>query len=355
MVSPSVISERLGRIGGGLLDAAPSIGLNSLGPLGIGIEQFRNRGKKEPAAPAPAAPVASPTVGPTAGAPPNPAYSGDFLAWQENFLRTLMANPPERSDFPPGPDGDADFQDEKMTWQSDFQTALGLYSEFKSLQVGMIPIGDGRYMSQAEFNNLSPQDQQRVQAIAQNYNTALQNDYDKLMTDYGIAEWTLKDSARRNDNDVLRSQSLDQIERQLSGMQESRSRSRQVEDVLASQQGWAVPNGQTSFTPQDFGGATANAARYAGLAPTDQLLNFTGTRTVDPAGMMAGYDQMLGVGGPLANIPTPTLSAPTPRFPTPLPPALFPVPGQTQTAPQMQQQRFALPAPGLLFEPGPVG
>lgn len=150
-------------------------------------------------------------------------------------------------------------------------------------------------------------------------------------------------------------QASTEIDRILSGQQESRARA----DLITSSQQAAAPYGTTggksSFTGADLGAGATATLRQLGHANPGQAeaIRFPGTITMDPARLMAEGDAALGVDRPLPEIPQISVSdADIPRAPrlsgtssVPLPQLTGPKGVPTiQLTPELLARLFGAPA-----------
>lgn len=91
------------------------------------------------------------------------------------------------------------------------------------------------------------------------------------------------------------------INRTLGGLGESRARASFIADFKAKMAPWQTAPGKSSFSANDLG--FSFLAKMIGMDPSQAMLNYTGTETVDPAALMSTFDQQLGVTGELPRIP----------------------------------------------------
>lgn len=311
------------------------------------------------------------------GTPINPDTGQPFTPSEvmSRTFQALASDPPDPSQF----QDMFEYTQAFDQWASSLQSVMDIRKGLAEFDYGAIPLGDGRFITQDDFNKLDPATQQRVSALAAQQNADITNKYNKLVNDFGLSEWQTQSAVDTANNQALsqnfrdqlaaqtqkidigkanQQTSLYQIDRALQGMTEARARAGFVEDSLASQQGWAVPDGKTSFTSAELGPSFSAIAEAMGQSPNVPMLNFTGTRTQDPGGLLNQFDTAMGVQGPIPQVrelpdfgPVPTPQNPTlttgkPNFlPYAVPPQLPPLfsTARMPSTPQ-QMQAGAVPA-----------
>ena len=258
------------------------------------------------------------------------------------------------------------YSDDLVLWQGAYASAFDTVKLQQEMNAGLVRMEDGTIVSQADFDRLDPTAQAQVQARFIQQQRDLDNSWADLVNSLGLTEFQTRQDVAFKEND-LRSNNFQnrmdefktrlgldemnqntavrQVDRQLSGLQESRGRATLIQDALDKAAGWAT-GGKTSFTPADFGQAMSVIAQFGGIAPDMPFLKFPGTRRVDPAALLTAQDEALGVTGQLPQIPNLLTSAsgipsspqllamPTnvPSFIRPTPPVQLPVP--TASPPQ---------------------
>lgn len=336
-------------------------------------------------APAPAPPPPDPPAVPEQGSPSTTLQDSDLLALTqgnvipflttmiEHGAREIMAGGPQRSDYA----SQFDYETAQAEYvasapQQQLQNWFTLLGQAQDLAGGQLKLGDGTVITTDMLNSPDPAVATQMKQAWDNRNKALLQGYNDAVTKAGMDQWKINTdtvaigndarqatftnsvtAARENMNwDTLNlSQASDAINRELSGMQESRQRA----DLKAQSALKAAPyatGGKTDFTGADFGGLGVEAARMAGLQPNDVAIRFPSTVTIDPGADMAAMDARLGVGqGPLPSVPMiaprPTFSQPVmqgapapPMLATPVQPTYAPPPA---AAPPMLAQRPMTP------------
>lgn len=242
------------------------------------------------------------------------------------ILQSVLSNAPKPSDpkYASQADPQTAYMNDYLVWQQMLGQAVTVSKSIQDMQAGYVDLGGGKIITQAQFDKLSPQDQAMVAAQYAQNNAKTTNDYNQMLNQLGLSQYQAQSTANANNNAALSQNFQNQlsafntqitlgqanqdtavkgIARQLQGMQESRARADTVTSAMQAAAPLASPSGQTSFSANDLGSAAAGLARLGGANPSLPLLNFTGTRTVNPAGLMAASDQALGVGGALPTIP----------------------------------------------------
>jgi len=281
---------------------------------------------------------AAPTpAGGTAATPPagTPAAGGQKpMTLSEGFsahVNALLKTPINPSDYrkPDGSFDTAAYGAAMSDYNLTLTDALESQRQAQQLQIGIIEVPDGNGGT-VILDVHDPAVERDPQLAAQmatyfaNQDRDLQNKWTMTLhelelDDYAgaVAATNLANSnASRAFQDALglvherlalgqadQETAVKEIERQLSGMQESRARASEAETQLSAAAGWASPMGKTAFSAGDLGAGVAGLARFGGLDASAPLLQFSGTRTTDPLGMMAQQDAQLGVTGQLAKIP----------------------------------------------------
>ena len=134
-----------------------------------------------------------------------------------------------------------------------------------------------------------------------------------------------------------------EIDRFLSGLQESRGRAGLIADAQRSAIDYGTSNGKTDFSPSDLGSAFESMAGTLGLDPNAPLLSYSGTTTLNPRQDMADYDRQFGVTGQIPG--TPSLVTQPGDIPS-IPPWQLP---------QQQANPNATSIFGTMNQPGPPG
>lgn len=252
----------------------------------------------------------------------------------EQVLDYLSANPPKQSDFT----DPEEYSFAMTTWLEQVSAAGQALQQFQMAALGFTTGPDG---SLIPYTSLDPQTKAYVDTVNENAWAKAMNDFqltnydidkDRVQTDLGNITNRFNSLISLDNANI--SQANSAIARMLSGLGESRSRASLIADTQLAAAPWASPNGQTSFNAADLGGSIGMAwAQALGLDPNQSILNYTGTTTIDPAGVMAMYDNQFGVTGALPDIPSlltglgdvpgaPSLpNAPSLLAPSPLPPA----------------------------------
>lgn len=259
---------------------------------------------------------------------------GQRTSIMEQALNYLSANPPKQSDFE-SPD---EYSFAMTTWLEQVTAAGQALQQFQMASLGFTQGPDG---SLIPYTSLDPQTKAYVDTINENAWAKAMNDFqltnydmakDRVQTDLGNITNRFNSLLALDGANI--SQANSAIARMLSGLGESRSRASLIADTQLAAAPWASPSGQTSFNASDLGGSIGTAwAQALGLDPSQSILNYTGTSMIDPAGVMAGYDNQFGVTGALPDIPSlltglgdvpgaPSLpNSPSLIAPSPLPPA----------------------------------
>ena len=290
-----------------------------------------------------------------------PGQDADMKALLEGqmipVLETLLGHAvqaytqgPDRADFTVvDPDGTEYFNAEG--YSSALKDSLDAVTKIatqlnqaRKLGTGTIELGDGTLITSEMLNSSDPAVAAQARAEFENRSREVFNGYNKLMNETGLAQYEVDLNAATFENDRRAkefnsavdsvqagldwdktniSRTADVINRELSGMQESRARADLATEALLKAAPWATTPGKTSFTGEDFGGGVSALVRQAGGNPGVPLINFPTTVNIDPAALMAQGDAALGVGqGPLPGVPELT----TPRGAVPLAPSYMPGP-----------------------------
>ena len=216
------------------------------------------------------------------------------------------------------------YQDDYADWLENYKQALTVAQLQEEMGAGLTRMQDGTIVSQADFAMLDPAAQAQVQARQAQVQIDLDNAWADIVNTYGLTEFQTKqgaiqsENARRSTEFQNRMSEFDtrlgldqmnqdtaakQVDRQLSGMQESRGRAGLIQDAMDKAAGWATSGGKKSFTPADLGEAMKVIAQFGGIGANTPFLNFTGTRTIDPQALLTAQDEALGVSGQLPQIP----------------------------------------------------
>lgn len=94
-----------------------------------------------------------------------------------------------------------------------------------------------------------------------------------------------------------------EIDRFLSGLQESRGRAGLIAEAKKEQRMYGTAPGKSSFSYADLGAGFAAEAKRMGIDPNSPLVNYGGTVNLDPQGDMANYDSQFGVTGAIPGMP----------------------------------------------------
>lgn len=285
--------------------------------------------------PKPGAPGTVPQKPADATIPPSQVLSAALAA--------ATANPPQLTD--PDIKGDMPSYRAALTeWQGLIGKLTTTLAAQQQVELGIATLPDGTLIDTHDPRvQRDPNLQSQLAAAFADQDKKAMDAYYGILNDLDLKDYASKTAATNVNNQALsqgfqnalsaitqkvsigeanQNTAVRDITRQLSGMAESRARASETEDELLKTQGLAGPAGKTAYGPGDFGAAGEAAARYAGLprGPGNSVLNFTGQRTVDPAGLMAAGDQALGVTGALAQIPglgvdqSQVPTAPTPQL-----------------------------------------
>lgn len=239
--------------------------------------------------------------------------------------KEIMAGGPQRSDF----NSDQTYQDALSAWDpgqaaKDLASMTSLLLDAQAAAQKRYQLPDGTLITSEMLNNADPSVASQARSVMENRNRTLFNGYNDLMNKAGLDQWkvdlegaTFQDTQRQaqftNDVTAARegmnwdtlnlSRASDAINRELSGMQESRQRADLNTKTALAAAPYAT-GGKTEFSPADVGALGVEAGRMAGLRPNDVAIRYPGTVTVDPAGDMAAMDAKLGVGqGALPAVP----------------------------------------------------
>lgn len=111
-----------------------------------------------------------------------------------------------------------------------------------------------------------------------------QLDINKLQADIAAGRLTLD-------------QAIHQLNQRMQGAQESRQRAQFVSDEMDRAARWAPTEpGKSAYTGNDLG-AVGGMLAQRGIDPNATVAQYGPTRTVDPMGLLAQYDEQFGVGG----------------------------------------------------------
>lgn len=301
--------------------------------------------------------------------------NGDMIPMLENLLgyayEEYIKPPPQQGDFTDSTYSDGtpytaaeQWADAVYAWNEGAQDRLDAVTKIASqlnqarkLGTGSIELGDGTLITQEMLNSSDPTVAAQVRAEYENRAREVFNSYNQLMNETGLAQYQVDLSATSVENDRRAKEfesaldafdsgldwdkanigrTADVINRELSGMQESRARADLTTQALLSAAPWATTPGKTDFTAADMGGGVEALARQGGIPAGVPLIRFPTTVNIDPQALMAQGDAALGVGqGPLPAVPDLT----TPRSAVPLaptymqgpaaPPLSMPVPPTT--------------------------
>lgn len=265
----------------------------------------------------------------------------------QHAVNGYLAPPPKREDYEDEYEylGAAELYNAGAGDRLDAVTKIATQlNQARKLGTGTIELGDGTLITQEMLNSSDPAVAAQARAEFENRSREVFNGYNKLMNETGLQQYEVDLSAATFENDRRAkefnsavdsvqagldwdktniSRTADVINRELSGMQETRARADLATEALLKAAPWATTPGKTSFTGEDFGGGVSALVRQAGGNPGVPLINFPTTVTIDPQALMAQGDAALGVGqGPLPQVPELT----TPRGAVPLAPSYMPGP-----------------------------
>lgn len=317
--------------------------------------------------------------------------SGDIVPLLEYVMaqtsKSFIQGGPQRADY----GSDEEYEAALASWDSgealsgivELATTL---DKFRKLQGGQIPLPDGSgTLSLDMINSPDPAIAAYARTIVDNFNRDAFNSYNTLMNNMGLSQFEVDTSAASFENDQRQAEftnslaafrentdwdklnvgrAADEVNRHLSGLQESRSRA----DLETQAQLAAAPyatGGKTEFTPNDIGALGVEAGRMAGLMPDQVAIRYPSTMVVDPGAMMRANDAALGVTGPIPTIPQLTTSPnmipapptfvsgpPAPRMQAYAPPAMYQLPPYQPAAPAAAPAMMVGPSP--LWSPGPM-
>lgn len=235
---------------------------------------------------------------------------------------------PDPKDFRGGTNEEGlTYSEAMIVWTEQLAQAADTAGKLREFQYGTVTLPDGRVVATGD----APPE--LLQAIT----TANQQAFQKLATDFQLDSYKLEsEKAQADFNNQISvfnaKRGLDQdrlssaeakIARKLDGMAESRSRADTVTRNILDAAPYMTSGGKTSFSPNEVGSIASGWASRLGLDPSRSILNFTGTQTIDPEGLMRRYDSEMGVGGILDAIPEMGLSeADIPGLPQFRPPSL---------------------------------
>lgn len=314
------------------------------------------------------------------------------LLMARTVLQSMLANPPS----PDNPEYKGDvsaYQADYDWWQGKVEEATKAVKTAQELELGILALPDGTLIDVSDPRvQRDPALQAQVAQVFAAQDAKARNDFTKLLNDLDLAEYNSQTAATnvRNDAlsksfqdalDVVKTQvdigkadqatAIAQISRILQGQQESRLRAQETEEQLKGAAGWATQGGKTQYSAGDLGAAVAGLAKLAGIDASAPLLNFTGTRTVDPLALMAAGDEALGVGGrtlpeipaiPRVNLPAapqygapgigPSLRRPVdPRTGQAVPPGGAPAPPAFMTtAPSISPYQTITPEEAAMYQ-----
>lgn len=261
--------------------------------------------------------------------------NGDMIPLLQQLLAQAVqeyASPaPKRSDYGNDDEGQGQYETDLFKWQQGAGDRLDgvikiatQLNQAQKVGAGTIEMDDGTVITQDMINSSDPYVAAQAKTAFENRSRELFNSYNDLMNETGLNQFTvdLQGSQAENDKrykefsskldtftastdyDKLNlSRAADAINRELSGMQESRQRADlQTQAMLAAAP--MATGGKTSFTGNDLGAASTTLARQAGIGGDIPLVNFPTSVQIDPASLMQQGDAALGVGqGPLPQVP----------------------------------------------------
>lgn len=197
-----------------------------------------------------------------------------------------------------------DFQ----TWLTMFLDTSDAYQAQQQAAFGYVTLPDGSILPTGD---LTPEQRaifdQANEAKYQNALNSLGLQQANLVADRAQAgfnnQLTRIQTAMNLDDTRLR-KAEGQINRQLSGMGESRDRASLIANTKLQAAPYATQGGKSSFSANDLGSLLGEFAAFSGVDPNSSLLSYQGTSMVDPEADMQRFDSLLGVGGALPDLPS---------------------------------------------------
>lgn len=258
----------------------------------------------------------------------------------QDAAAAYKAGPPKASDYPgsevPNSPEESAFLQAQADWSNPKTGALpsliSLATQLENARkVGnsQITLQDGTLITQEMLHSNDPY-------VAAQAKTAYDNQARKLLTDWnttanqaGMDQYKVGHDATVLANDTKTakfnadlgswnagldydktaiSRAADDINRQLSGLAESRNRADLTTKSLQAAAPYATANGKTDFSGTDFGSGIADIIRQGGGDPSGSFLKFPTSIHIDPTALMQQGDQSLGVTGALPLVPQMTTS-----------------------------------------------
>lgn len=211
-----------------------------------------------------------------------------------------------------------------------FESAVGLANAARQMalleQEGAVQLSDGTLITQEMLNHADPALRLQYQQAFLNRQNEVENEARSLLNAYALEDYTLqrqqaldrdstviaqhnaelssvRERLMRDEIDIRRA--MQEVERILSGQQESRARAELETRTLLEAAPYGTVGGKTSFTGGDLGAGATATLRQLGHANPEQAtaIRFPGTINLDPAGRMAEYDRALGVDRALPEVP----------------------------------------------------
>lgn len=198
-----------------------------------------------------------------------------------------------------------------------------LYAKLTEGANGLIRIDDNTIIPRSQLETMAPEERAQLEAMAADRQAQIDNEYAAVTNKYGLERYDAERS-RVNDINATRTQdfqnalseadqglqydtfdlnqAVQNVQRSLSGLGESRDRTKLVTDTTLAAAPYAT-NGKTSFTPRDLGAGVQRLAGTGGIKADEVFANFPGTTRIDPQGLLNANDAMLGVTGPLPSLP----------------------------------------------------
>lgn len=283
------------------------------------------------------APITTPTLAPTGAAAPSGAVGAtgapvkpappapNPVEVHGSILDAITQMRPNPTDPTYKADGGAQaYTQDIQTWAKALGEAVQTQEALDNQHLGIVKLPNGQLFFKGDLSKLTPQEQQQIIPLFEQQSIDAQNAYTDSLNKYGLSQFNTANAAATTNNeaasktfqgklDVLdrnlalgkvdQDTALKEIDRQLTGMTESRTRAKFVDDALTAADPLATSGGKTSFSGADLGAGVAGLSRAAGIPDGMPLLSFTGTRTVDPQGQLNWQDQQLGVTGQLPKVP----------------------------------------------------
>lgn len=241
------------------------------------------------------------------------------------LLEQALAMAPDQNDprYAEDPGG---YTTDWMLWLQTVQSAAQTQAQLAQLDAGVVTLDDGTVITSSMLNDPDPAVRAQYQAAYDSRLAEAELGYTTLLDELGITSYNAfrqgvegENTRKTQDftNRVNRfnaeldwdqqnvERAAKDVARSIEGLAESQRRAKLLTDTALDAAPWATQPGKSSFTGADLGAGITALARQAGIKnpETAPLLNFTGTQRIDPGGLMQGYDQQLGVQGPVPLIP----------------------------------------------------